>query len=197
VPKVVDYESKKREIAHKALYAFAFDGFHKATLGQIARMCHIGRTTIYEYFKDKDEIFAYSLNQSFDLLQLDLQKVLEDGQQGVLERLSTVIRETLRRLYEEKRVLLLLYEHALRLMRENQEVAGRLRARMLEIRKVFERLLLEGMRRGELRRMDARAAAATLDALVKALVFQFAADPGISLQEVLGGVAALLEGLRA
>jgi AcrR family transcriptional regulator len=160
-------------------------------------MCHIGRTTIYEYFKDKDEIFAYSLNQSFDLLQLDLQKVLEDGQQGVLERLSTVIRETLRRLYEEKRVLLLLYEHALRLMRENQEVAGRLRARMLEIRKVFERLLLEGMRRGELRRMDARAAAATLDALVKALVFQFAADPGISLQEVLGGVAALLEGLRA
>jgi AcrR family transcriptional regulator len=44
---LADLDRKKAEIAYEALYAFAFEGYHKTTLGAIARMCRIGRTTIY------------------------------------------------------------------------------------------------------------------------------------------------------
>jgi hypothetical protein len=50
---LADLDRKKAEIAYEALYAFAFEGYHKTTLGAIARMCRIGRTTIYEYFRNK------------------------------------------------------------------------------------------------------------------------------------------------
>jgi hypothetical protein len=62
---LADLDRKKAEIAYEALYTFAFEGYHKTTLGAIARMCRIGRTTIYEYFRNKDEIFSCALKHSF------------------------------------------------------------------------------------------------------------------------------------
>jgi AcrR family transcriptional regulator len=104
----VDFEQKKGEIAHKALYAFAFDGFHKTSLNAIARMCGIGRTTIYEYFHDKDEIFAYSLDHSFDLMKLDFQGILDSPGLGCLERVTAIIQAILTVFYEDRRILFLL-----------------------------------------------------------------------------------------
>jgi AcrR family transcriptional regulator len=99
VPKLVDLDQKKAEIAHKALYAFAFEGYHKTSLGAIARMCGIGRTTIYEYFKDKDEIFSYTLNHSFDLLQPDFRQILQQPGLTSLERIAAILRVILTQFY--------------------------------------------------------------------------------------------------
>jgi len=62
---LVDLDRKKAEIAHEALFAFAFEGYHETRLGVIARMCRIGRTAIYEYLRNKDENFFYALKHSF------------------------------------------------------------------------------------------------------------------------------------
>jgi hypothetical protein len=50
---LADLDRKKAEIAHEALFAFAFEGYHETRLGAIARMCRIGRTAIYEYLRNK------------------------------------------------------------------------------------------------------------------------------------------------
>src|SRR5512136_2245781 len=119
MPKLVDLDQRKAEIAHKALYAFAFEGYHKTSLGAIARMCHIGRTTIYEYFRNKDEIFSYALSYSFDLLKADLQQARQEPGLTSLERIAAIVRAILAIFYRDKRVLLVLVEHSLRILREN------------------------------------------------------------------------------
>jgi AcrR family transcriptional regulator len=196
MPKVVDYEQKKQEIAHKALYVFAFEGYHRTTMAQIATMCHIGRSTIYEYFRNKDEIFTYTLNQCFDAVKLDFQDVHETSHGDAIEAISTIIGRILANLYKDKRVLLVLLEHTLRIMREDQEVTERLKARAFEILGMFASLLEEGIRRGEVREVDPQATAATLGSLIEAAVFQFSIDTNVSLETVLGGLQSLIGGLR-
>ena len=176
---------------------FAFDGYHGTTMARIAAMCQIGRSTIYEYFRNKDEIFTYTLNQSFDDIKLDFQDVLaRPGRDGV-ERISTIIRRILGNLYRDKRVMLVLLEHTLRIMREDQDVAERLRDRAMEILGMFASLLQEGIANGEIRPVDPQAMAATLGTLVEAAVFQFSIDTEVSLEAVLASVRALIAGLRS
>lgn len=196
MPKVVDFEQKKHEIAHKALYVFAFDGYHRTTMARIATMCGIGRSTIYEYFRNKDEIFTYTLNQSFDAIKLDFEDVLRGPDADCVERISTILRRILANLYEDKRALLVLLEHTLRILREDQEVAERLRQRAMEILEMFAALLREGIDRGEIRPVDPRGMAVTLGTLVEAAVFQFSLDTSVSLEAVLENLEALLAGLR-
>jgi AcrR family transcriptional regulator len=196
MPKVVDFEQKKREIAHKALFVFAYEGFHKTTLAQIAELCQIGRTTIYQYFKNKDEIFSYSLNHSFDLIRLDLRQVLESPGLGSLEAIREIVRRVLGAFYEERRVLLLLLEHSLRIIREDRSLAGRIREQVNQIEEMFARLLQRGVRTGELRALESVTVAVVLQSLLLAVVLRFAADDSLGLEQALAGVDELLAGLR-
>lgn len=196
MPKVVDFEEKKREIAHKALYVFAYEGFHKTTLAQIAMLCRIGRTTIYQYFKNKDEIFSYSLNQSFDLIRLDLKAALESSSLSSLDAIREIIHRALRAFREEQRVLLLLLEHALRIMREDTALAGRIRGQISAVEEAFASLLRRGVRAGELRPLPVGTVAKLLQNLVLATVLRFAADDKLGLEQALAGVDELLTGFR-
>jgi AcrR family transcriptional regulator len=195
MPKVVDIERKKAEIAHKALYVFAFEGFHRTTMAQIAQMCHIGRTTIYEYFRNKDEIFTYTLKQSFDAVKLEFRDVLADPALTSLQRISLIITRALSKLCQDRRILLLLAEHTLRIMREDQVMAGQLREQALEVQGMFASLLEEGMRCGEVRRVDAGGMATTLGALLEAAIFLFASDANMPPEPVLDNIETLLRGL--
>jgi AcrR family transcriptional regulator len=197
MPKIVDLDQKKAEIAHKALYAFAFEGYHKTSLGAIARMCGIGRTTIYEYFRDKDEIFSYALSHSFDRLQPDFRQILQQPGLTSLERIAAILRAILTLFYQDKRALLVLVEHSLRLLRENREVAGRLRDRMRGLQDLLESLLGEGLAAGQIRPLGARGQAQALTMLAESAILQFSMNPEVPLEEVIAGVENLLQGLRA
>ena len=48
---------KKEQIIHAALEVFARQGLEKGKIADIAKQAGIGKGTIYEYFKSKDEIF--------------------------------------------------------------------------------------------------------------------------------------------
>ncbi|MCF7912077.1 MAG: TetR/AcrR family transcriptional regulator [Candidatus Cloacimonetes bacterium] len=56
-PKIVDREEKKREIVMAAMEVFSEKGVANTKMIDIARAAGIGKGTIYEYFKNKDDIF--------------------------------------------------------------------------------------------------------------------------------------------
>lgn len=56
-PKIVDKEKRKREILLAAFDLFVQKGYHKTTLGEIARKAGMGQGTLYYYFPAKDELF--------------------------------------------------------------------------------------------------------------------------------------------
>jgi len=66
MPKHIDHEQRKKEILYAALDVFARVGYKDANLGLIANSCGLSRTTVYQYFKDKSEIFHFAVKSTTD-----------------------------------------------------------------------------------------------------------------------------------
>ncbi len=60
MPKIVDKKEKRERILEAAISVFAKKGMAKAKTADIAEAARIGKGTIYEYFKSKDEIMEAS-----------------------------------------------------------------------------------------------------------------------------------------
>jgi len=65
VPRIVDREAKKMEIIQAAMKVFAQNGVMKSKMIEIAQTAGIGKGTIYEYFRSKEEIFAETFQLVF------------------------------------------------------------------------------------------------------------------------------------
>ena len=61
MPKKIDHEERKVRILKTALDVFAREGYRDSNLSLIAEQCGLSRPTIYQYFKDKNEIFYYAV----------------------------------------------------------------------------------------------------------------------------------------
>ena len=68
MPKVIDHEERKKEILYAALEVFANEGYKDTNLGLIAAQCGLSRTTVYQYFKDKSDIFLYAIKATTDTM---------------------------------------------------------------------------------------------------------------------------------
>lgn len=64
---IVDKEQKKKEIALGAKTLILQNGTNNITISQIAKAANIGKGTVYEYFKNKDEIV-------FELVEILMQE---------------------------------------------------------------------------------------------------------------------------
>ena len=60
MPKKINKEEKKGLILEAAIKVFSKKGLNNTKISDIAKEAAIGKGTIYEYFKSKDEIFAAS-----------------------------------------------------------------------------------------------------------------------------------------
>lgn len=62
MPKIVDKEQKRREIALSCSNLIHEIGIRKLTVAQVAKTAGIGKGTIYEYFENKDDIVFEIIN---------------------------------------------------------------------------------------------------------------------------------------
>lgn len=60
MPKVVNIAKKKNEILEAGIQIFIKKGFHSATMEEIATRAGIGKGTVYEYFKSKEDIIFHT-----------------------------------------------------------------------------------------------------------------------------------------
>lgn len=89
-PKIVDKQAKKKVIINAALKVFAAQGLVKAKMADVAREAGMGKGTIYEYFRSKEEIFAAGFNMFFENLEYDLLQVIQSTRDPV-EQLRLVL----------------------------------------------------------------------------------------------------------
>lgn len=66
MPKKIDKEQKKAKILEAAIRVFAKKGLVSTKMADIAEAADIGKGTIYEYFRSKDEILEASFQHFLD-----------------------------------------------------------------------------------------------------------------------------------
>ena len=79
---IVDKEQKKKDIALGTKALILQDGINNITISQIAKAANIGKGTVYEYFKNKDEIV-------FELVEILMQEHNERKEKQLSLHVST------------------------------------------------------------------------------------------------------------
>jgi AcrR family transcriptional regulator len=98
MPKIIDYGKKRLEIATDAMAVFAKKGYYKTNLKDIAQAAGMGRSSLYKYFKNKDEIYYYIIKRAYDSFedQVDALMAMEMSNMDRLEALAAYLAETLK-----------------------------------------------------------------------------------------------------
>lgn len=77
MPKIVDKEEKKLQIALSAKELILTKGIRSITVAEVAKVAGVGKGTIYEYFKNKNEIVftltTILMQEHIDMVQKKLQ----------------------------------------------------------------------------------------------------------------------------
>ncbi|HCM27677.1 MAG: TetR family transcriptional regulator [Treponema sp. GWB1_62_6] len=169
---VVEHEKRRREILEKALDVFMDEGFEDATFQKIADRCGITRTTLYIYFKNKREIFNWSIKQLTAMVEQDLQSIKADESLEAREKLSRVLGTIIERLEENRRLLSVVLNYLLHLSKSGSDPDYRVRKRTIRLRHILATIVIEGIRSGELPPVNVRVADDLLYGLIESAIFR-------------------------
>ena len=86
-PEVIDFE--KRRMSTVALDIIVKEGYHNLSIRKLSKKLNVSPSTIYNYFKNSEEIYIYVLNTGFEMLFNKLQKAY-DSHPDPVEKLKSL-----------------------------------------------------------------------------------------------------------
>ncbi len=185
-------ERRREEILRAALRAFREHGYHQTTLDDIAERLDVRKSALYHYFPDKESILYECHRESLG----ELERIVTESRTlaAPRERLRHVIREHVRVMTNTLEGSPLAFEvTALSPKRREQVIASRDQYER-EVRRIVE----QGIRDGEFRRVDAKVAAFAMLGAINWIARWYRPD-GTLQADTLGAQFAdhLLDGLGA
>ncbi|MDR1318231.1 MAG: TetR/AcrR family transcriptional regulator [Treponema sp.] len=169
---VVEHEKRRKEILEKALDVFIDEGFEDATFQKIADRCAITRTTLYIYFKNKKDIFTYSIKLLLAKVEDDIQQIRADSSLGVVEKITKILSDVLQRLEENRRLLSVILNYLLYLSKSDSDPETRVRRRTLKLRHILASIVIEGIKAGELAPISIKTVDDLLYSFIEAASFR-------------------------
>ena len=143
-------ELTRREILETAADLFVRQGYEETGLGEIAAVIGIGRTTLYEYFSDKEEILVCLVEENIPQVVDDMIARIPDGLDG-RERLGELLLASLQFVSDDSNLGTLIMREVPKLSPEAQVKVRAAHARLeREIVEVCEK----AVESGEFRNLD-------------------------------------------
>jgi AcrR family transcriptional regulator len=169
---IVEHDKRRREILEKALDVFMAEGFEDATFQKIADRCGITRTTLYIYFKNKKEIFNYSIKQLLSEVEENITVIRGDTNLTAVEKLKKVLSDIIDRLEKNRRLLSVILDYLLYLSRSDVDSETKVRRRTLRLRHILSSMVIEGIRKEELAEVNVKDAVDMLYGLLESAIFR-------------------------
>ena len=186
---IVEHEKRRKEILEKALDVFVDEGFADATFQKIAIKCGITRTTLYIYFKNKREIFNFSIKQLLQSVETNINEIRKLKNISHTEKLVLIMTDILENLEKNRRLLSVIISYLLHLTKGEQDPNERVRRRTVKLRRIQAAMLIEGIKAGEfVKSMNIKAANELLFGFLEAAVFRLTVLRLNSVEELKSAV---------
>jgi len=169
---VVEHDKRRKKILEKALMVFMEDGFADATFQKIADRCGITRTILYIYFKNKREIFTYSIKQLLTSVEEDINTINSDNSLNSVEKITRILLGIMNLLEKNRQLLSVVLDYLLHLTKGGNDPETRLRRRTVRFRRILATLVMEGVKAGELKKVNIKTADDYLYSFVESAIFQ-------------------------
>lgn len=155
-------EERRGRILAAAGRVFAARSFHDASMDDVAHEAQVGKPTVYRYFPSKDALFAAVFVETLNELEARLDRAL-DPEGGIEAQLAALVRE----------LVPMFRNHLVPLPVPDGKAAAAdqsrrriFRERRARIASYFAAAIEAGMRRGEVRQLDAARVARLMIGLV-------------------------------
>ncbi len=195
MPKIVDYESKKQEIIEKSKVVFAKRGYYNTNISHISEKCGMGRTTIYQYFKNKDEIFYHTVGSSLEDIQTQIEVITTDDKLTYTEKIKEIIRQ-LTNEQKNSNAFILLLEIWFILKREKNETLENLKTYTQRLKETIENLIKEAINAKEIKPIDSRSLAETIYTFIETFTLQ-RTSTNLDTEVKTESLNLLIDGLKA
>jgi len=169
---IVEHEKRRWEILENALDVFVDEGFENATFQKIADRCNITRTTLYIYFKNKREIFNYSIKQLLQTLEEDISKIRSKKNLSIKDQLIEVMSIIIDKFEENKKLLSVVLDYVSIKTKGDGDPDYRVRRRTVRLRHFLNAILIEGIRSRELAKLKIKEANEALYGFLEAAFFR-------------------------
>ncbi len=181
-PKIVDKEAKKQEILKAAMRVFAQNGVVKTKMADIADAAGIGKGTIYEYFRSKEDIFAEAYTHIFQGTEEKIGAVLQSNQ-APEEKLKALMTVTVESFFSDggefAGIMMSFWSEGIRNKNERIIEIINLEEIYSEYRGMISEILQEGMEKGIFRKMDTFMTASVLIGAMDGILLQCILDRDI------------------
>lgn len=196
-PKIIDKVEKKQEILKAAIRIFAQNGVVQTKMTDIAEAAGIGKGTIYEYFRSKEDIFAEAYNHIFLNTEHRIAEVLESPIQPE-EKLRNFMSVTMEELLVKDRgefagIMMSFWSEGIRNKNEKIMEIIDLKKIYSDFRIMIVSILEEGMKKGQFRQMDTRITASVIIGAMDGILLQYIMDRNLFSPEK--AIEALLDSL--
>ena len=168
------HEKRRREVLTRALDVFVEEGFENTTFQKIADRCGITRTTLYIHFKNKKDVFNYSIKLLLDKVEEDIRVIQLDGSLDGVEKIVAVLTAVFALLEENRRLLSVVLDYLLLLSRNGADPGARVRRRTIRLRHILASLVIAGIKSGEIRPVSVKTAGNFLYGFIEAAIYRIA-----------------------
>jgi len=201
MPRVVDRDEKRRRILHAAMAAFARKGIMKTKAIDIAQEAGVGKGTIYEYFRSKEEIFVAAFQLFFSNLNYNIERSLARTDDPV-QKLKIIIEETMQGFLQDDgkfaELIMEFWAEGVRTKDPNMLGAIDLKKLYSDYRLFIAHVIEEGIRKGVFMSVDVMVTASLIIAALDGIGLQWIMDRNLFKSPVIAGqlFETLLEGIR-
>lgn len=181
-------EAKRHAIMDAAASLFASRPYHEVRIEDVAEAAHVGKGTLYVYFKSKDDLYGALVYEAFAQLVERLRHRAEDATdtQDTWRTLEAVVRELV--LWAKQ------FPDFFHLMRaeESDRNRPRLREKRRELGRLIEQIIRRGVRAGQIDDPRPALTAQFVPACVRTAIRH--GPSGLDTEEIVAHILRVLGG---
>ena len=162
-----EQEKRRHEIFHQVVQIVSKKGFHETSMREIADAAGLGKSTLYDYFKTKDEILIYFFEDQLRDMTQEAQKIALQNLSAD-KRLRQITEKYLESLQANKSLFLKLMQESQRLKLESQK---QVQVKRYAYQDLIRALIDEGIREGVFRKVNSLLAARLLISSISSAVY--------------------------
>ncbi|MDR3020091.1 MAG: TetR/AcrR family transcriptional regulator [Treponema sp.] len=193
----VEHEKRRKKILEKALAVFIDDGFENTTFQKIADKCGITRTILYLYFKNKREIFSYSIKQLLSDVEENINEIRSNESLSYIEKITKILLDIIKLLEINRPLLYIVLDYLLHISKNDMDPEERVRRRTVKYRRILSSMLIEGVKSGELKKTSVKTTGNYLYSFIESAIYQLVVLKRKDLDELKESVVYAVKNLAA
>ena len=153
---VVEHEKRKKEILEKSFELFIEEGYEDVTFQKIADRCGITRTTLYIYFKNKREIFSFSIKQLTNDVERQLMEIIKEPNLHSIDCLKKIFFKIFDIEEKNSKFFKVLKMYLMQLEKGGVDINERIRKRVIRIIHLMSTIIIRGQKKGEIKNVSVK-----------------------------------------